>query len=70
MLISRYQVQHESASYWSYWGMVEGFKAYEKHFKKFETSEAAVKEGKAIDFYSNAGYTHVCDIKFDGKMCR
>ena len=50
--------------------MIEGFKAYEKHFKKFETSEAAVKEGKAIDFNSNAGYTHVCDIKFDGKMCR
>lgn len=50
--------------------MIEGFKAYEKHFKKFETSEAAVKEGKAIDFNSNAGYTHVCDIKFDGKMSR
>lgn len=50
--------------------MMEGFKLYEKLFKKLDTPEAAVKEGKAIDFLSKEGYNHVRDIDILGRTCR
>ena len=50
--------------------MALGFKAYEKLFKKYVSPEAAVKDGKAIDFLSNEGYNHVKDISLHGKLFR
>lgn len=50
--------------------MALGFKAYEKLFKKYESPEAAVKEGKAIDFLCNEGYNHVKDISLHGEKFR
>ena len=50
--------------------MTVGFKHYEKLFKKLDSPEAAVKDGNAIDFQSNRGYSHIRDICIDGRTCR
>lgn len=50
--------------------MTSRFKATENLFKRYKSPEAAIKEGRAIDFLSNEGYNHVRDISLQGENFR